>query len=851
MKKMRFIARLSAYLMTAAVVTSLVNTPVCTYAATKNRVTTVVSVAKDTELDGNKAPSLILELDDDLDVGTTFYLELKNADWILDDVTVTATNIGGTAEFDVKAIDKNEIAVTLKKVLAEDSVSEEAALPADALIRIKLASKVKKASASVIIDAEGTVITSSSSGIEYAKVNTTGATAKVSEVKSFTTDGTIGDITVEEAYEGAFAENLNRNGKFVMTLKLDNSDVEFTGTKKVTVTGVKGLTGVTGTVTQTEDDELTVTINGSSLEGLEKGGLKISGINIGTVDDETISGTVGIDIESDAFKTLSVQVAKFVKNGISIDVTPYSTDNKSGLIAGRSGEYKLVITESSEDVLLDGKRLDFTLENGYFIDADTTNSKTALSIFEREVSLPSELSLDSVTLDDTKVIGFSATVTTDEDEIDEFTLKVPVAVDLDTIENLIFDETEVAGTSEESQNTTDDSSSAVFGSGEDGAEVLTDTAKTTKKKEEKIPKVKLNVTGRALSGEEASVDIAEVIQPVTISLQEKVYKLGLKDQEGTDIVITEEAAGRLDKGTLVITFDDAQGMSFTKAPTVEVTKGDLKLGKGELIRSGNSITGIKFNISKTSRTASEITISNILVTVDRTVPEGKVGLLVGGTSLTEGKPVASTLYAKITDTNVSDASDNTATVIQNQLDKLQQSLQTPGKPLTAVFTMNATSYTVNGETKQMDGAPYVSGSGRTMIPVRYVADALGIDTSKILSNSGIVTILGSDSTVQFKLNSNIMLKNGAQIPMDEKAVLKDGRTYIPVSYAATALGVDASYDSATKTVTFKNAAAKASQTNVLNSPSVSTTDTASQSQNQNTSTDANASDLFSILDDLK
>ena len=44
---------------------------------------------------------------------------------------------------------------------------------------------------------------------------------------------------------------------------------------------------------------------------------------------------------------------------------------------------------------------------------------------------------------------------------------------------------------------------------------------------------------------------------------------------------------------------------------------------------------------------------------------------------------------------------------------------------TAVFTIGQTSYTLNGQSVTMDVAPYIKDS-RTFLPLRYVADALGV-----------------------------------------------------------------------------------------------------------------------------
>ena len=45
---------------------------------------------------------------------------------------------------------------------------------------------------------------------------------------------------------------------------------------------------------------------------------------------------------------------------------------------------------------------------------------------------------------------------------------------------------------------------------------------------------------------------------------------------------------------------------------------------------------------------------------------------------------------------------------------------------TVVMTIGSNTYTVNGATQTMDVAPFISGD-RTMVPVRFVAEAFGIE----------------------------------------------------------------------------------------------------------------------------
>ena len=103
----------------------------------------------------------------------------------------------------------------------------------------------------------------------------------------------------------------------------------------------------------------------------------------------------------------------------------------------------------------------------------------------------------------------------------------------------------------------------------------------------------------------------------------------------------------------------------------------------------------------------------------------------------------------------------------------------------------------------MDAVPFIE-NGRTMMPVRYVAEAFGVDVKNILFHQGIVTILVKDKIIQLKTGSNILLMNGAQIPMDASMKAVEGRTYIPAVYLATALETYTYFDDETKVVTFNN-----------------------------------------------
>ena len=54
---------------------------------------------------------------------------------------------------------------------------------------------------------------------------------------------------------------------------------------------------------------------------------------------------------------------------------------------------------------------------------------------------------------------------------------------------------------------------------------------------------------------------------------------------------------------------------------------------------------------------------------------------------------------------------------------------------TVVMTIGSATYTINGVEKTMDVAPFINGS-RTMIPVRFAAEAFGITVTPTYDNNG-------------------------------------------------------------------------------------------------------------------
>ncbi len=96
---------------------------------------------------------------------------------------------------------------------------------------------------------------------------------------------------------------------------------------------------------------------------------------------------------------------------------------------------------------------------------------------------------------------------------------------------------------------------------------------------------------------------------------------------------------------------------------------------------------------------------------------------------------------------------------------------------------------VDGETVDFpDAKPFIDGNGRTQVPVRALSEMLDakVDWSQETHTAAIEK---NGKTVSLTLGSNIMLVGGDAVEMDTEVIMKEDRIFIPVRFAAEALGL--------------------------------------------------------------
>lgn len=106
---------------------------------------------------------------------------------------------------------------------------------------------------------------------------------------------------------------------------------------------------------------------------------------------------------------------------------------------------------------------------------------------------------------------------------------------------------------------------------------------------------------------------------------------------------------------------------------------------------------------------------------------------------------------------------------------------------------------------EMDVEPYIK-DGRTMLPIRYVAEALGFDVEWDEANRTVI-LTDKENKVEIPVDTNKIIVNGKTYESDVKPEIVKDRTMLPIANIARALGLvdgeDIIWKEATKEVIIK------------------------------------------------
>jgi trimeric autotransporter adhesin len=618
----------------------------------------------------------------------------------------------------------------------------------------------------------------SSGTVTVANVSSGKVDVTVDDTASISQSGDkIAPIRVKEDQKGAFAHD---SGNTVLSVKLPNgfSWHNLTGTVTIPVVAA-GSTAPTpngpyiqqiwgagewATVapTTTTNGSATVTI---SADG-RKASIVTSGRTTATPNYFAIQGLT-VDVDSTVAKTGSIDAA----------LGGDSTVNESDLILGNYGELGATATIGGTPATeRAGRNADNDLNSGFLtIQENAANSLISGRTIKLTLGGNAKWDTDSNGQPVGPVVDSSAS---DLQGLSSNFTWGWVGTDKTTIEAKLY------------ANSESKPGKIVFKKGD--IDVAADAADQD-----------VTLTLGGTQGLTATGTIAKIVSPVKVTVNGDApnLKIGVQNQALNPIDITEAVSGSLDAGSSnnQVTLKFPLGVTVHNPQSVSVTSGDLVLADASNISTGTDPNGkgyLTFNIKSTSSKASTVEVKGLSVDVNRMVSEGALNVEVTGSALNENGGALGTVFPNVTKVG----SYTVANVVT----------PAPGETTAnATFTIGKTSYTVNGVQKTLDVAPFTEG-GRTYLPIRFVAEALGVSDDNIIWNDATktVTLINGDRIASFKVGQSSYTVNGSVVPMDAAAQFKQNRNMIPLRYAAQALGVAIGWDDATQTVTVGSAAQK-------------------------------------------
>lgn len=335
--------------------------------------------------------------------------------------------------------------------------------------------------------------------------------------------------------------------------------------------------------------------------------------------------------------------------------------------------------------------------------------------------------------------------------------------------------------------------------------------------------VTLTLGGDAFDKEQ-TVTIAKFVKPYTVEASQNNLIIDYRNTKvPTNVVVKEAEAGLWAKDKMDFIFNiEKDKMEFEDDVTFTVDdKSDMEV---KAVKSKD----MSFKVTDESDdAAAAVTISDISLYMSRDIAAGAYGLELYTTAtqkmLTEEKLFTTDTVKEHTDGyyvadyidmdydgasssyNANNWEDKTYTVKEGFVN-----IVTAGKDKDNTFTTKVVvpvgeKYLIAGEEQvALDVPAYISADGYTMLPVRAVATALGINNSSVIWNQATktVTIMYGQRIITMVAGQKVITVNGNTIPASATVQIKDGRTFLPLRDLATALNVaDITWDAATKTAT--------------------------------------------------
>ena len=658
----------------------------------------------------------------------------------------------------LKYTDTDEVEVTISGKLQRGTV-----LAFDLTSVMDKTTKGKQAKVTVESD---DITISNGSDLTYASVESKGIKASVKDTVDVAPDEVVElkELKIEPAVGDNIGAIIKTDGK--LKLKL-SSGFEFAGKKEDLNFSVGNPT-----IDSFEDDEIVLNI-GDTIRKADV--LKIKGLKVEATSAK--AGAVAtLKVYADGNDTVSVEVAKVVDSAVVLSV---DKDADVPVIYSGVNVKNVGITNSS-----DHEALEVTVKETF--PGAWNNSK------DFTFKLPQGVYIADV-----------QSITADNMDVKDKTEWFETAYDKGDYETLTFKKRTWAETDPAKK---------------DKAELKFTLVLVADPNFE--GDVTLTMTGDALK--EQKVTVAKFVKPFTVEAKQNDMQIDYRNTKvPTDVVIKEAEAGLWDKNTTFalsldkIDFDDDAKVTVDSKSGLKVK--DVKTTKGV----------VTFKVdSKSDDKPAEVTVSGLTLFMDRNLPAGAYDLDVYSSKMLGADNGSRESVADKKD-EIEDngflsqdilGKSKTKRVVADVNDDFYSTtakagfvnIITAGREDTDSFTTKVVvpvgeKYIVSGENKvEIDVPAYINANGYTMLPLRAVAVALGINTNNVLwdQNTRTATIMYGSKIINMTYGQKVVYVNGAMIPATASVEIKDNRMFLGMRDLGNALGVtDITWDQATKTAT--------------------------------------------------
>lgn len=99
-----------------------------------------------------------------------------------------------------------------------------------------------------------------------------------------------------------------------------------------------------------------------------------------------------------------------------------------------------------------------------------------------------------------------------------------------------------------------------------------------------------------------------------------------------------------------------------------------------------------------------------------------------------------------------------------------------------------------------DAKPYIDENNRTLVPVRFVAEALKASVSWD-APARQVTVVNGDNTIKLTIDEKRAFLDGKEVALDTRAVIKENRTFVPLRFISELLQASVDWDGKARIVT--------------------------------------------------